>query len=119
MIRVLLGELPTVLAEASERLIAASADLTCTGRSSLADALDAVSRSQSDALILTTDDPASPSSTRMLLDAAPQLKIVCVARDGRVAALHERPMTVVRVQELGFESIFAALRRACALERCR
>jgi len=119
VIRVLLAELPTVLAEASEQLIAESADLTCAGRSSFAEALDDVARSESDALILTTDDPVSPSSTRELLDAHPHLKIVCVAPDARTAALHERRMSVVRVRDIGFDSIFAALRTAYALERRR
>lgn len=116
MIRVLLADLPTVLAEASERLISESADLTCTGRSSIDDLLGDLARHDSDAVVLTTADPLSRSSTCALLDAHPRLKIVCVAPDNRTAALHERRLSVVRVQDLGFESIFAAIRRAFELE---
>jgi hypothetical protein len=105
VIKVLLAKLPAVIAEASERTIAAAADLE---RSDPAGPYHAA--------IVGSDSPLSPSAADELLARRPRAKVVCVSPDATSAALHELRHHVLQIHDVGFDAIFDAIRAACAKE---
>jgi hypothetical protein len=113
----MLCELTPVLAEASKTVLEASTDMTCAGDQPLAQVEHDVTSGRFDALLLGATVPAAAEPSRRLLVANPQLKIVCIAPDGREAVLQERRLDRIQIENVSFELIFAALRDSCAAEK--
>ena len=113
MIRVVVAGLSTVLVQASHVVMSASSDFELAACTSPLRAASEVARTESQAVILGTDDPMSTSSSERLLDAHPGLRVVCVAPDGLSAALHRRVVDVHEITDIRFDSILALLRASC------
>jgi hypothetical protein len=112
----MLCELSPVLAEAAQKILVESADMTFVGEEMLRQVEHSVRSRRLDALLLGSASPADPEPSRHLLDENPLLKIVCVAPDGREAVLQERRFDRTRIENVSFDRIISALRVACAAE---
>lgn len=113
----MLCEMTPILREAARNILDDSPDMTCVGDETLAQVEQRLQSKQFDAMLLGTLAPGADEPGRHLLDINPLLKIVCVSPDGREAVLQERRLDRIRIKNVSFDRILAALREACAPER--
>ncbi len=112
-IRILLAELPRMLQEIVQTVVAAQPDLEIAGTVDHRDLLpEAVSRTGAEVVIvgLTRGETAEGYDT--LLFAHPQVKLFAVAADGRRAFLYELRPRSVPLGDVSPEELVAAIRSA-------
>lgn len=116
-IRVMLSELPPILARAARRALNTSGDMAFAGEMPADDVVKVLVHGDIDAVLLGAVEPATDDRGRKLLDLDPHLKVVYISPDGREAALHERRLQRTVIGAVSFTTLLSSVRQACGAER--